>query len=104
MKHCKSAFAALLAATMLAACAGSPTQESTGQYLDDAAITTKVKAAFVQDKQVSALDISVDTFKGNVQLSGYADNAAEIERAEQIAGHVAGVKAVKNDIRLKPAG
>lgn len=102
MKNRKSLLAVLTAATLLAACAGTPTQESTGQYIDDSAITTKVKAAFVEDKVVSALDIGVDTFKGSVQLSGYAANQAEIDRAVQIASHIAGVRAVRNDIRLKP--
>ncbi|QDF95721.1 transporter [Azoarcus sp. DD4] len=91
--------AAMLAA--LSACSGTPTRESTGEYLDDSAITAKVKSAFVQDKTVSALQIKVETFKGSVQLSGYADHAAEAQRAVELARDVPGVKSVKNDIRLK---
>ncbi|TVO58771.1 BON domain-containing protein [Denitromonas halophila] len=87
--------------TALAACAGSPTRESTGQYIDDSAITTKVKSAFVKDKTVSALNIGVDTFKGEVQLSGFADTRQEIQRAGELARDVPGVRSVKNDIRLK---
>jgi osmotically-inducible protein OsmY len=85
----------------LAACAGSPTQESTGEYLDDTAITTRVKSAFVSDKEVSAMNITVETFKGTVQLSGFAKNAKEADKAESIARSIKGVKGVKNDIRIK---
>ncbi|NMG74676.1 BON domain-containing protein [Aromatoleum diolicum] len=87
--------------TALTACSGTPTRESTGEYLDDSVVTAKVKAAFVEDKTVSALDIKVDTFKGNVQLSGFADNRQEIQRAGELARQVRGVESVKNDIRLK---
>ena len=103
MLNSKSRLAAILVAVTVAACGGSPAKESTGQYLDDTTITTKVKAAFVSDKTVDAMDVKVETFKGTVQLSGFADSSAEIERASQIAAKVTGVKAVRNDIRLKPA-
>lgn len=87
--------------TALTACGGTPTRESTGEYIDDSVITTKVKAAFVEDKTVNALDIKVVTFKGAVQLSGFANSPQEIDRAVQIARSVKGVTSVKNDIRLK---
>ncbi|MBI5786863.1 MAG: BON domain-containing protein [Rhodocyclales bacterium] len=102
MRIIKSSLAAVLIAAAIAACGGSPTKESTGEFIDDTAITTKVMTAFVQDKEVKATEIKVDTFKGNVQLSGFADNNAEIERAARIASQVPGVKSVRNDIRLKP--
>jgi osmotically-inducible protein OsmY len=102
MRTIKSGLAAVLAAALISACGGSPTKESTGEYIDDTAITTKVMAAFVNDKEVKATEIKVDTFKGNVQLSGFASNSTEIERAAQLAGQVPGVKSVRNDIRLKP--
>ncbi|HEX5464716.1 MAG TPA: BON domain-containing protein [Burkholderiales bacterium] len=86
---------------VLAGCASTATQESTGEYVDDATITSKVKAAFVPDKQVSALDIHVTTYRGVVQLSGFADNPEEIQRATELARNVKGVKAVKNDVQLK---
>jgi osmotically-inducible protein OsmY len=86
---------------LLAGCASSATQESTGEYIDDATITSKVKTAFVADKQVSALNIHVTTYKGVVQLSGFADNPDEIQRATELARNVKGVKAVKNDVQLK---
>lgn len=93
--------AALMAAALLAACGGTPTRESTGEYIDDTTITTKVKAALVADKSVKAANVSVETFKGTVQLSGFADNTAEMTRAVEIARKVTGVKAVQNDIKLK---
>ena len=91
----------LLTAMMLTACAGSPTKESTGQYIDDAAITAKVKGKLLDNKDVSALDIHVETFKGTVQLSGFAKTVEQRQKAEQIAQAVGGVKDVRNDITLK---
>lgn len=85
----------------LSGCAGSKTTDSTGEYIDDASITTKVKAKMIADKQVSALDINVETFKGVVYLSGVADNQQEVDKADAIARGVPGVKSVKNDIHLK---
>ena len=82
-------------------CAGTATRESTGEYIDDATTTTKVKAAFVKDPLVKALDVKVDTFKGTVQLSGFVDTAEQKVRAEQIAAGINGVTAVKNNITLK---
>lgn len=81
--------------------ADSPAKESAGEYIDDAAITAKIKAAFVRDKDVKATEVKVDTFKGKVQLSGFADSRSQIERAAQVASKVPGVKSVQNDIRLK---
>lgn len=101
MLNGRSTFATLLVASLLAACAGTPTKESTGEYLDDATITTKVKAAFVKDERLSALDVKVNTFKGRVQLSGFADSPTAIRRADRIARTVPGVTAVDNDIRVK---
>ena len=98
----RSLVAALVLGTALAAgCASTATKESTGEYIDDTTITTKVKARFVEDKAVSALNINVETFKGQVQLSGFANNQAEVDRAVQIARDTQGVKVVKNDIRMK---
>jgi hyperosmotically inducible periplasmic protein len=90
-------------ATLSSGCAGSATRESTGEYIDDATTTTKVKAAFVKDPLVKALDVKVDTFKGTVQLSGFVDTAEQKVRAEQIAAGVNGVSSVKNNITLKTA-
>jgi osmotically-inducible protein OsmY len=101
MTHRKSTLPALVLAAVLTACAGGPGEKSTGQHVDDTVIVARVKAAFVEDKQVSAANIKVDAYKGKVQLSGFADSGAEIDRAAQIARQVPGVTAVRNDIRLK---
>lgn len=90
-------------ATLGTGCAGTATRESTGEYIDDATITTKVKAAFVKDPVVKAIDVKVDTFKSAVQLSGFVDTAEQKARAEQIAAGVQGVTAVKNNITVKAA-
>lgn len=88
-------------ALLLSGCASTSTQESTGEFVDDAVITTKVKAKFVEDKTVSALNVNVETFKGTVQLSGFANSMVEADRAVQLARETKGVKSVKNDIRIK---
>jgi osmotically-inducible protein OsmY len=90
-----------LTSSVIAACAGTPTRESTGEYIDDTLITSKVKASFVDSKDVSAAAINVETFKGVVQLSGFARDATERMKAEDLARQVQGVQQVKNDIRLK---
>lgn len=94
----------VLAAAMLALAAGctsTRTQESFGEYVDDTTLTTRVKAALLGDPQVSGLAINVETFKGVVQLSGFAKTEAERKRAHEVAHQVKGVTTVKNDILLK---
>ena len=96
--------AAMGGGVLLSGCAQDRTpgtEKSAGEVVDDAWITTKVKAAFVEDPMVKALDIKVDTFKGVVQLSGFANSSAEMQRAAEIARGIKGVKSVKNDVRLK---
>lgn len=90
-------------ATVSTSCVGTPTRESTGEYVDDTSITTRVKVALVRDRQVRAGQVRVTTFKGVVQLSGFVDTAAEKQRAATVAGGVAGVKNVLNDITVKSA-
>ena len=92
--------AAIFGAALAAGGCTNLGQKSAGASLDDATITTKVKARFVEDKTVSALNIKVNTYEGTVQLSGFAKSAEEAERAAQLARSVNGVKMVKNDIRL----
>ena len=94
-------FALAFFAALMVGCAATPTQESTGEYFDDTTLTTKVKTALLADKDVSGLAINVETFKGSVQLSGFAGSEAERAKAAQLAKGVKGVKAVENDIRLK---
>jgi osmotically-inducible protein OsmY len=83
-------------------CAVTRGQESAGAYVDDTAITTAVKARFVGNKQVDASAISVETLKGTVMLSGFAKNGDEKTMAENLAWKVEGVKAVKNEIAVRP--
>jgi osmotically-inducible protein OsmY len=85
----------------VAGCASSPTQESTGQYIDDTAITAKVKTAIFNDPGLKSLEINVETFKGVAQLSGFASSRDDINRAVEIARNVDGVTSVKNDMQLK---
>lgn len=82
-------------------CAGTKTRESTGQYVDDSAITTKVKAAIFAEASLKTLQITVVTFKGVVQLSGFVDSSASVAKAGQVARTVEGVKSVKNDLVVK---
>jgi hyperosmotically inducible protein len=92
-----------VAAVALVACASTPTRESMGEYMDDALITSKVRTALIADSQVHSTDIKVETFKGTVQLSGFAGSPDEMARAADIASRVGGVKEVKNDLRDKAA-
>ena len=82
-------------------CASTPQTEGTGEYVDDSVVTTKVKAALVNDPDVSAAEVNVETFKGVVQLSGFVNSRADMNKAIEIARNIKGVKSVKNDMRLK---
>jgi hyperosmotically inducible protein len=96
-----AAFVAAAAITT-SGCAVSRGQESVGAYIDDSAITTAVKARFVDNKTVDAAAISVETMKGTVMLSGFAKNSSEKSVAESLAWKVDGVKSVKNEISIRP--
>ena len=91
----------LLVLAVIAGCASTRTQESTGQYFDDSTITTKVKAAIFDDPALKVFDISVETFKGVVQLSGFVNSAEIRSRAAVVASRVSGVKSVKNSLIVK---
>ena len=82
-------------------CAATQTSESTGQYVDDSAITTKVKAAIFDDANLKTLQISVETYKGEVQLSGFVDSAQNVRKAGEVARGVKGVVAVRNNLIVK---
>lgn len=86
---------------MFVGCAGTATQESTGDYIDDTVLTTKVKAAVFNEPSLKSAEINVETFKGVVQLSGFVNSQADINKAVEIAREVPGVKSVKNDMRVK---
>jgi osmotically-inducible protein OsmY len=92
---------AAAALTSVVGCASTAIKESTGQYMDDTAITTKVKAAIFNDASLKSSEINVETFKGTVQLSGFANSAADIEHAVKVVEAVGGVPSVKNDMRMK---
>ena len=97
------AFAALAGMTVLSTgCAVVRGQETTGAYVDDAGITTAVKAKMVSDKTVAASSISVETLNGTVQLSGFAKSGAEKAQAEALARSVNNVRGVRNDIVVRP--
>ncbi|MGD2030774.1 MAG: BON domain-containing protein [Desulfobacterales bacterium] len=83
------------------ACASTPTQESTGEYVDDSVITTKVKSLLAVDDFLKSFQISVETFKGTVQLSGFVSSQKAVDKAGEIARSVKGVKSVKNDLIVK---
>jgi hyperosmotically inducible periplasmic protein len=97
----KKTLATLVIAGLLAGCAVTRQQETVGQYVDDATITTQVKAKFADDPTVAATSIRVETLKGQVQLSGFAKSADERIRAESLAWSVKGVATVRNDIVVR---
>ena len=82
-------------------CASTPKKEGTGEYVDDSAITTKVKAAIFNDPALKVFQINVETFKGEVQLSGFVDSAQNASKAGEVARGVGGVKSVKNNLIVK---
>ena len=103
MTNLKRVSAALVAfaCISMAGCVATPAQESAGVYLSDSWITTKVKAALVNDPVVKATEVNVETMKGEVQLSGFVSSQAATVRAVSVARGIEGVKAVRNDMRIK---
>ncbi|HWI11423.1 MAG TPA: BON domain-containing protein [Burkholderiaceae bacterium] len=93
---------AVIALVTVSGCAVQRGQETVGAYVDDAAITTSVKARFVDNSAVDAGAIKVETLNGTVMLSGFAKNSTERATAEDIASKVKGVKHVKNEIAVRP--
>jgi osmotically-inducible protein OsmY len=92
----------LVSVGLISGCAVARNQETMGAYVDDATITTAVKAKQVEDKTVAASSISVETLNGTVQLSGFARSAAEKAQAENLARSVKGVRDVRNNIIVRP--
>ncbi len=90
----------MLVATF-AACASTSKQESTGEYIDDSVITTKVKSLLAADDFLKSFKIGVETYKGTVQLSGFVNSQQAVDKAVQIAWSVKGVTSVKNDLVVK---
>ena len=85
----------------LLGCASTSKQEGTGEYFDDTVVTTKVKAAILNEPSLKSAEINVETFKGVVQLSGFVNSQADINKAVEVVSRVNGVKSVKNDMRVK---
>ena len=105
MKYARAlAFAAAAAITVVTAtgCAVARNQQTAGSYIDDAGITTAVKAKMAEDPTVAATSISVETLNGTVQLSGFAKSQAERDRAESIARNTRHVREVRNSIVVRP--
>jgi len=86
---------------MALGCASTAKQEGTGEYFDDTVVTTKVKAAILNEPTLKSAEINVETFKGVVQLSGFVNSREDINKAVTVARQVPGVTSVKNDMRLK---
>jgi osmotically-inducible protein OsmY len=94
-------FVILMLIATFAACASTSKQESTGEYIDDSVITTKVKSLLAADDFLKSFQISVETYKGTVQLSGFVGSQKAVDKAGEIARSVKGVKSVKNDLIVK---
>ena len=102
MQFRSSLVAIVTAVAVLGGCAVARNQETVGAFVDDSKITTEVKAKFVENREVAASAISVETLNGTVQLSGFAKSANEKATAESIARGVKGVKSVNNAIQVRP--
>ncbi len=99
-KYLSTIFFALVLAALVG-CASTSNKEGTGEYFDDAVITTKVKAAIFNEPTLKTLEINVETFKGVVQLSGFIKERSDISKAIEVTRAVKGVTSVKNDMVLK---
>jgi osmotically-inducible protein OsmY len=91
----------LMLVATFAGCASTRTHESTGEYVDDSVITTKVKALLAEDDFLKSFQIGVETDKGTVQLSGFVNSRQAVDKAGEIARSVKGVKSVRNNLILK---
>jgi hyperosmotically inducible protein len=99
-KYLSAAFLAITLVTVVG-CASTSKQEGAGEYIDDSVITTKVKAAIFNEPTLKSTEINVETFKGVVQLGGFVNSQADINKAVDVARSVKGVASVKNDMRVK---
>ncbi|MGD9942050.1 MAG: BON domain-containing protein [Burkholderiaceae bacterium] len=101
-KYLTAAFLGITVVTTTVGCAVGRGQQTAGQFVDDAAITTAIKSRYATDQTVAATSINVETLNGTVQLSGFAKSQAEKDRAAALAREARGVKAVRNDIIVRP--
>jgi len=91
----------LMLIAAFAACAATRTHDSAGEYVDDSVITTKVKSLLAEDDFLKSFEISVETFKGTVQLSGFVNSQKAVDKAVEISRSVKGVKSIKNNVIVK---
>jgi osmotically-inducible protein OsmY len=91
----------LMLITLFAACSKTSTQESTGEYVDDSVITTKVKSLLAADDILKSFQIGVETYQGVVQLSGFVNSQTAIDKAAEITKSVKGIKSIKNNLIIK---
>jgi osmotically-inducible protein OsmY len=91
----------VIACSLLQACAPTATRESTGEYLDDTAITAKIKATLIGDPTISGFAVSVETFRGRVILSGFVNSQTQIDRVVTLAREVSGVREVQSALVIK---
>ncbi len=103
MKTFLVAMAVAIGSLVSAGCAVTSGQSTVGEFVDDTTVTTRVKARFAQDQQVSAMRIGVETLNGTVQLTGFATSQTEKDKAATIARAVPGVRSVQNNIVIRPA-
>jgi osmotically-inducible protein OsmY len=104
MKQPKRSISAVFLAVTLGTtmgCAANLPEESTGEYVDDAVITTKVKASILDQPSLKSSEFHVETFKGTVYLSGFVASQSNMDKAVELARNVNGVRSVKSDMRLK---
>lgn len=95
-------FAVFILAVVLSACAATETTRTAGETVDDATVTSRVKANLLQDEAMRALQIDVDTFRGVVQLNGFVNNEEDVRRAAEIAVNTPGVASVQNNLQVQP--
>ena len=101
LKRCSALFIIAAFALFALGCASTSTRESTGEYIDDSVITSKVKAAILNEPSLKVFQINVETYRNVVQLSGFVDSTASMSKAVDLARAVKGVSSVKNDMRLR---
>ena len=94
-------FALIMFSAAFVACASTSKQSSTGEYVDDSVITTKVKSLLAADDFLKSFQIGVETYKGVVQLSGFVNSQQAVDKVVEIAKSVQGIKSVKNDLVVK---
>ncbi|MBU1744640.1 MAG: BON domain-containing protein [Proteobacteria bacterium] len=94
-------FVLLMLIAVFSACASTRTRESTGEYVDNSVITSKVKSLLAEDDFLKSFQISVETYQGTVQLSGFVNSQKAADKAVEIVRSIKGVKSIKNNLIVK---